>query len=151
MYLNLHIQDVRMYCHSYRCRKCSDSLWTHAWKLRQHESTCTGCVRRVYPGGVYHSTPSVFERLDDENIRVAESLRYYPYRATFNLECWFDTEQLPSDSDKVHWVARHVPLSVRANDIQRQGISSTEQSIQKADGTTLWMDASLTRHWVQFG
>ena len=33
-----------------------------------------GGVRRVYPGGVYHSTPSVFERLDDEKIRVAESL-----------------------------------------------------------------------------
>ena len=47
--------------------------------LRRHERTCTGCVQRVYPGGVYHSTPSVFERLDDENIRVAESLRYYPY------------------------------------------------------------------------
>ena len=72
----------------------------------------TGGVHRVYPGGVYHSTPSVFERLDDENIRVAESLRYYPYRATFDFECWFDTEQLPSDSDQVHWVARHVPLSV---------------------------------------
>ena len=104
MYLNLHethfsfIQDVRMYCNSYRRRKCGDSLWKDG--------------RYVYPGGVYHSTPSVFERLDDENIRVAESLRYYPYRATFDFECWFDTEQLPSDSDKVHWVARHVPLSV---------------------------------------
>ena len=70
LYLNLHethfsfIQDVRMYCHSYRCRKCGDSLWKNASKLRQHESTCTGGVRRVYPGGVYHSTPSVFERLD---------------------------------------------------------------------------------------
>ena len=118
MYLNLHeihfsfIQDVRMYCHSYRCRKCGDSLWNKASMLRRHERTCTGGVHRVYPGGVYHSTPSVFERLDDENIRVAESLRYYPYRATFDFECWFDTEQLPSDSDKVHWVARHVPLSV---------------------------------------
>ena len=35
LYLNLHethfsfIQDVLMYCHSYRCRKCN-SLWTHA-------------------------------------------------------------------------------------------------------------------------
>ena len=54
----------------------------------------------------------MFERLDDENIRVAESLRYYPYRATFDFECWFDTEHLPSDNDQVHWVARHVPLSV---------------------------------------
>ena len=117
LYLNLHethfsfIQDVRMYCHSYRCRKCGDSL-SEAWKLRKHESTCTGGVRRVYPGGVYHSTPSVFERLDDENIRVSESFRYYPYRATFDFECWFDTNQLPSDSAQVHWVARHVPLSI---------------------------------------
>ena len=118
LYLNLHgthfslIQDRRMYCHSYRCRKCGDSLWKDAWHLRNHESTCTGGVRRVYPGGVYHSTPSVFERLADENIRVAEALQYYPYRATFDFECWFDTEHLPSDSAQVHWVARHVPLSV---------------------------------------
>ena len=41
-----------------------------------------------------------------------ESLRYYPYRAFFDFECWFDTARLPSDSDKVHWVARHVPLSI---------------------------------------
>ena len=71
-----------------------------------------GGVRRVYPGGVYHSTPSVFERLDDENIRVSESLRYYPNRATFDFECWFDTARLPLDSDKVQMVTRHVPLSV---------------------------------------
>ena len=61
---------------------------------------------------MYHSTPSVFERLDDENIRVPESLRYYLYRATFDFECYFDTKQLPSDSNKVKWVAGHVPLSV---------------------------------------
>ena len=54
MYLNLHethfsiIQDVRMYCYSYRCRKCGDSLWKYASKLRQHERTCTGvCVESI--------------------------------------------------------------------------------------------------------
>ena len=55
--------------------------------LRRHERMCTGGVGRVYPGGVYHSTPSVFERLDDENIRVTKSLRYYPDRVTFDFEC----------------------------------------------------------------
>ena len=118
MYLNLHEthlsykQNIQMYCHSYKCRKCGESLFKGTWQLIQHERTCTGGVRRIYPGGVYHSTPSVFERLDDENIRVPESLRYYPYRATFHFECYFDTKQLPSDSNKFHWVARHVPLSV---------------------------------------
>ena len=117
MYLNLHethfsyIQNIQMYCHSYKCRKCGESLFKDTWQLIRHERTCTGGVRRIYPGGVYHSTPSVFERLDDENIRVPESLRYYLYRATFDFE-YFDTKQLPLDSNKVHWVARHVPLSV---------------------------------------
>ena len=87
------------------------TLWKDAYKLHRHERTCAGGVRRVYPG-VYHSTPSIFQQLDDEYIRVSESLRYYPYRATFDFECYFDTTQLPSDSDKVHWIARHVPLSV---------------------------------------
>ena len=54
LYLNLHgthfsfIQDRRMYCHSYRCRKCGDSLWKDAWHLRNHESTCTGvCTESI--------------------------------------------------------------------------------------------------------
>ena len=47
LYLNLHethfsfISDVRMYCHSYRCRTCN-SLWKRTWNLRVHESTCNG-------------------------------------------------------------------------------------------------------------
>ena len=66
----------------------------------------------MYPGGVYHPPPSVFQRLDDEGIRVADALRYYPYRATFDFECYFDSTVLPPNSDKVQWIARHVPLSV---------------------------------------
>ena len=107
-----YIQNIQMYCHSYKCRKCGESFWKDACKLNRHERTFTGCVRLVYPGGVYHSTPSLFERLDDENIRVPESLRYYPYRTTFDFECWFDTARLPSDTDKMQLVARHVQLSV---------------------------------------
>ena len=59
MYVNLHeshysyIQDIGKYCHSYRCRKCGDSLWKRPWELHRHESTCEGGIRRVYKGGVY--------------------------------------------------------------------------------------------------
>ena len=47
MYLNLHethfsfIQDIRMSCNSYRCRKCGDLLRKEASMLRRHERTCT--------------------------------------------------------------------------------------------------------------
>ena len=56
--------------------------------------------------------PSVFQRLDDEGFAVIEDLRYYPYRAKFDFECYFNDERLPPDSDRVQWSARHVPLSV---------------------------------------
>ena len=53
---------------------------------------------------------TVFERLEDEGIIVEDVLRYYPYRATFDFECYFDRDNVPVDSDRVQWIARHVPL-----------------------------------------
>ena len=118
MYLNLYeahfsyIKDIRMYSHSYKCSKCEQALWKSPYHLHRHERTCTEGIKRVYKGGVYRPPSSVFERLDDEGIVVSDYLRYYPYRATFDFECFFDRDNVPADSDKVHWIARHVPLSV---------------------------------------
>ena len=118
MYVNLYethfsyIQNMKSYSHTYRCSKCDHSLWRYPSWLERHERTCEGSVHRIYKGGVYHTTPSVFQRLDDEGISVANTLRFYPYRATFDFECFFDGENLPTDSDRVQWIARHVPLSV---------------------------------------
>ena len=62
--------------------------------------------------GVYQPSPSIFQRLDDEGLVVIEDLRYYPYRATFDVECYFSDERLPANSDKLQWSARHVRLTV---------------------------------------
>ena len=118
MYVNLHethysyIRDINMYCHSWRCRNCEQALWKNPKDLLRHERTCTEGIKRVYKGGMYHPPSSVFERLDDESIVVGDSLRYYPYRATFDFECYFNDERLPTNTDHVEWIARHVPLSV---------------------------------------
>ena len=118
MYVNLHetpyslISDNKAYSHSYRCSKCEHSLWKYPAWLERHELTCDAGVRHVYSGGVYHTTPSLFQRLDDEGITVVDTLRFYPYRATFDFECFFDGNNLPTDSYRVQWIASHVPLSV---------------------------------------
>ena len=94
MYVNIfethfsYIKDIRMYCHSWRCRNCGESLWKSSWELHRHESTCDAGVNRVYKGGVYRPSPSIFQRLDDEGIVVEKTLRYYPYHATFDFECF---------------------------------------------------------------
>ena len=118
MYLNVYethysyIKDIHKYCHSWRCAKCQVSLWKTQKDLLRHERTCEAGVNQIYKGGVYRPPSSVFERLDDEGIVVDESLRYYPYRATFDFECYFTGDTLPADTDHVQWVARHIPLSV---------------------------------------
>ena len=118
MYLNLYethfsyIKDIRMYSHSYKCSKCEQALWKTPQDLLRHERTCTEGIKRVYKGGVYRPPSSIFERLDDEGIIVEDVLRYYPYRATFDFECYFDRDNVPADSDRVQWIAHHVPLSV---------------------------------------
>ena len=118
IYLNLYethfsyIKDINTYCHSWRCRNCETSLWKSPYHLHRHESTCEAGVNRIYKGGVYRPPSSVFERLDDEGVVVSDSLRFYPYRATFDFECFFTGDNLPADTDHVQWVARHVPLSV---------------------------------------
>ena len=118
MFVNLYethfsyIRDMKKFSHSYTCSKCGESLWRYPSKLKMHELTSEGGIRRVYKGGVYHPTPSVFQRLEDEGIHVIDVLRFYPYRATFDFECFFDGDNLPNTTDHVEWVARHVPLSV---------------------------------------
>ena len=69
-------------------------------------------VRVVYDESFLAACTIRLRRYSKDWTTRTSELRYYPYRATFDFECWFDTEQLPSDSDQVHWVARHVPLSV---------------------------------------
>ena len=118
MYLNVYeahfsyIKDIRMYSHSYKCSKCEQALWKSSWELHRHERTCEAGVNRIYKGGVYRPPASIFERLDDEGIIASPVLRYFPYRATFDFECYFSDERLPVNSDKLQWSARHVPLSV---------------------------------------
>ena len=85
----LNIKDINMYSRSLRCRKCGESLLKRSRDLHRHESVCDTDVNREYKDGVYHPPSSIFERLEDEDIVVEDALRYYPYRATFDFECFF--------------------------------------------------------------
>ena len=82
--------------------------------MRRHEKTCDGKVQLKYPGGAYHVPKTIFEELEDEGIIVPEEARYFPYRATFDFECYFDKEKAEElkSTEKLNWQSTHVPLSV---------------------------------------
>ena len=119
LYLNLYekhfsyIKDLARYSKSFCCSRCG-KYWKGANKLRRHETTCDGKVQLKYPGGAYHVPKTIFEELEDEGILVPEEARYFPYRATFDFECYFDKEkgQELKNSEKLTWQSAHVPLSV---------------------------------------
>ena len=62
---------------------------------------------------IMYPKPS-FEELEDEGILVPEEARYFPYRTTFDFECFFDKEkgQDLKSTKKLNWQSAHVPLSV---------------------------------------
>lgn len=119
LYLNLYenhfsyIKDLARYRKSFCCSRCG-KYWKGANKLRRHEQTCDGKVHLKYPGGAYHVPKTIFEELEDEGIIVSEEGRYFPYRATFDFECYFDKENANQEknTEKLTWQSAHVPLSV---------------------------------------
>jgi hypothetical protein len=105
-----YVSNMEKYSHSYLCSKC-DWLWKHVGKLHRHERTCTGDVIYKYPGGVYHTAKTLFDRLEDEGIDVPEEERYYPYRATYDIEVMLQLTD-KRRSQKLEWTSHHVLLSV---------------------------------------
>jgi len=76
-----YIHSLTKYSRSYACRNCG-KLWKHVGMLHRHEQNYKGGVRYNHPGGVYHTTKTVFEEPENEGIIVPPEHRYYPYRAT---------------------------------------------------------------------
>ena len=118
MYLNLYenhfsyITDMDKYAKSYMCQKCQ-KLWKTSKQLNRHMGSCQGkgtCYR--YPGGFYVTPKTIFEKLEEEGILVPEKERYYPYRAVFDFESYFDKSVQSSPTNMLTWDMKHVPVSV---------------------------------------
>jgi len=73
-------------------------------------------VNHKFVGEVYYTPLTIFEKLDQIRIHVAEEDRYFPFRATFDLESYFFKRNLP-EGRLVQWNAEHIPLSVSVANI----------------------------------
>ena len=119
LYLNLYenhfsyIKDLTRCSKSFCCSWCG-MYWKKSSRLNRHEKNCDGKVQLKYPGAAYHVPKTVFEQLEEEDIIVPEEARYFPYHATFDLECSFDQEKAQElkNTDKLNWQSSHVPLTV---------------------------------------
>ena len=118
MYLNVHkyhfsyIQDFKLYGKTYKCRSCT-SLFKSAWECQRHEHNCKGCTTYTYPGGVFNPPMGIFEKLENHGIDIPEHIpRIYPYRATYDIECYMKDVQNRRNTEKLEWVAQHEVASI---------------------------------------
>ncbi|XP_078359971.1 uncharacterized protein LOC144644372 [Oculina patagonica] len=107
-----YIKDMAKYSHCYVCRQC-EATFPKPHRLRRHEQSCEAKIRFMYPGGVYHSPHTIFDKIEDEGITVDEELKFSKYRATFDIEVYFPkTAELPAKRPKLEWTNEHRLLSV---------------------------------------
>ena len=105
------IKDFEKYCAVFQCKTCSK-----LWYGRNHYScqcrTCTAKVREIYSGGIYTSTPTIFEKLEEINVFVPPKDRFYPYFACYDFESFFDHNNLPKNGEMLSFETRRRPLRV---------------------------------------
>lgn len=84
-----YITNLSTYTKCWMCRKC-EKLFPHAGHMKVHERNCNVHTTVVFPGGGYGPTKSIFEKLTEHGISVdTEDLKFYPYRISFDFECYF--------------------------------------------------------------
>ena len=90
-----------------------------------------GKVTQRYPEGVYRNPKTVFEKLQNIGIYIDSKIRFYPYTTVYDFECFFDGQDLPDDTDLLHFQARHEAFSVNVqalcSDMKNQFVSSTKE------------------------
>ena len=81
-----------------------DSIWKKFFHLHRHERSREATVKRVYPGGVYHSPQSIFQQLEEEGIYVDDERGIIRIEQRLILSAILTRHQ--------QWLARHEVLSV---------------------------------------
>ena len=84
-----YIKDLRSYRKRFSCRKCG-KLWKSCWMLQRHERTCEANVRYSYLGEVCHPIQCICEKIEEFGIDILEDLKYYSYRATYDIEAMLE-------------------------------------------------------------
>ena len=108
-----YVKHLTKYSRCFTCQRC-DASFPKPHRLQRHERSCEARVKRVYPGGVYHPSQSIFEKIEEESIAVPPELKYSRYRATFDIEVYYPTHgtDLPEKLDKLEYTAEKQLLSI---------------------------------------
>ena len=116
MHLNLfdkhlsYISNLNAYAQKYLCPTCQ-MHFKFVHNMRKHSRKCQGRTKHKFPGGFYSSPKTIFEKLEEQGIKIPTEERVFPWFLVFDFEAMLLSTQEPK-SEKLAWTAEHVPISV---------------------------------------
>ena len=104
------ILDMGKYAATHKCRHCGQ-IFRSPFNAARHEKTCLSMSARVFKGGPFHVTKNVFQTLEDCGVPVTvpPSHRFYPFRATFDIETM---QQKVPEGSGAGLLSEHVLMSI---------------------------------------
>ena len=106
-----YIKSMNIYARCYHCEKCNKIINHHGWYVT-HVKNCDANVKEQYVGGTFSLRPTVFELLDKAGVFVPSEMRFFPYRAVFDIECFLVKDITIQNTDKVTYCDEHNLASI---------------------------------------
>ena len=109
------ITDFKKYSYVFTCDKCN-KVFTTSYALKRHTNIKSDCtkVTFTYKGGVYRNAKTIFEQLDEIDVKVPTEMRIYPYMIVYDFETFFQKNRYmnenPSRTEQCI-SSHHIPLS----------------------------------------
>ncbi|MES9906421.1 MAG: hypothetical protein ABW168_27535 [Sedimenticola sp.] len=114
--LNLHenhlsyITKFNSYARKFQCTLCL-KLFERNFNFNRHAKTCEKKENMTFPGGYYKLPRTIFDRLEEFNIRVDQSMQNYPFYAVYDMEAMLVEPEEVSGSART-WTHLHRPVCV---------------------------------------
>lgn len=106
------IRNLSTFAKCFQCSSCSANFSLKS-RLSKHVKTCAkNQSRLIYKGDNFFPPSNIFEDIENETgISVPITNRYFPYRATYDIECCLPPLS-DHDSSKIKFTSEHTLMSI---------------------------------------
>ena len=146
LFLNIYgnhfsfIKDFPKYAKKYTCITCSRIFNTHR-SHKRHAKECQFEVKEYFKGGKYRQKKTIFEELDDVDIKVPDEIRHCPWFSTFDFESLHVTDDKIINGRKI--ISRHEPATLPT--CSNLGDQKPEHKVSEGNTQEL-VDKLVTQH-----
>ena len=104
-----YITKLESYANKFQCFDC-ETLFATVGNLRRHEKRCKNKDNRKFKGGFYQPIKTIFDKLEELNIKISPDIKFYPWFAVYDMEAMLAKPENNQSGRAVTFV--HKPVSV---------------------------------------